>query len=266
LNEIEIWDLDLADPIQPEHVLKGHMGPLTSLSINPFRQNVMISGSADQTVRVWDINSVSLVDNISINKGEVQNLKWSPNEESHFLCHSGPNTIQLYDLKTSATATSSVNLMKSPIDSIEYSSKNPFQFFVGSEDGRISAYDIRMFSQDPVFWVQAHDKNIPGLSSAGDYLVSNSLDGKLRIWDLKQENKFEIVKEKQTPLKQLFVSSIHPENPFLFACGAEGAEVVVWDFYEEVVKGNESGGPQIAKDNELEEEKDQAQGGDLDIE
>ena len=104
-----------------------------------------------------------------------------------------------------------------------------------------------MLNTKPLYTVQAHTKSIPGLSSSGDYLVSNSLDGKLRIWDLKSEEQIKLVKEKDTPLKQLFVSSIHPENPFLFACGAQGAEVVVWDFYEEVVKGNETQKPEIGE-------------------
>lgn len=256
--------MDLADPIQPEHILKGHSGPLTSITINPFRRNVMISGSADQNVHVWDINALSLVDQIAIGQGEIQNLKWSPTEESHFLSHSGSNVLQLYDLKASSKAVSNLNFNKAPIDSIEFNSKNPQQFFVGSEDGRISLMDIRMISNKPLFSIQAHGKSIPGLSSAGDHLVSNSLDGKLRLWDLTKENKIEIVKEKQTPLKQLFVSSIHPENPFLFACGAEGSDVVVWDFYQEVVKGAEVEGPKVPG-NQVEEEEEEKMN-ELDIE
>ena len=220
----------------------------------------MISGSADQNVHVWDINALSLVDQIAIGQGEIQNLKWSPTEESHFLSHSGSNVLQLYDLKASSKAVSNLNFNKAPIDSIEFNSKNPQQFFVGSEDGRISLMDIRMISNKPLFSIQAHGKSIPGLSSAGDHLVSNSLDGKLRLWDLTKENKIEIVKEKQTPLKQLFVSSIHPENPFLFACGAEGSDVVVWDFYQEVVKGAEVEGPKVPG-NQVEEEEEENDSG-----
>lgn len=245
-NEIEIWDLDLADPIQPQNVLKGHSGPVTSLGIHPTRSNVLVSGSADQTVKVWDLSTTSLVDTISLQNGEIQNLSWSPAHESNFVCQSGQNTLQMFDLKASNEAVASVNLKCAPIDSIEFNSLNTHQVFVASEDGVIAAFDIRALSQKPIYRIQAHNKSVPGLASAGEYLVSNSLDGRMRIWDLKAAEQMKLVKEKQTPLKKLLESSIHPENPFLFACGAEGAEVVVWDFYQEVVKGAEAQNPKVS--------------------
>jgi periodic tryptophan protein 1 len=229
----------------------------------------LISGSADQTVKVWDLTSTSLADDISISNGEVQNLKWSPTQESTFVCQSGQNHIQLFDLKTSSKALSSINLNCQPIDSVEYNSFDPNQLFVASEDGSIHVLDTRMLSEKPLYSVKAHEKSIPGLSSAGEYLVSNSLDGKLRIWNLKADKQLQLVKEKQTPLKQLFVSSIHPENPYLFACGAEGAEVVVWDYYQEVVKGTESEDPQmdLKKKTEIEEEgEEESETNELDME
>ena len=267
-NEVEIWDLDLADPIQPENVLKGHTGPITSLTIHSTRRNILISGSADQTVKVWDLSSTSLVDDISIKKGEIQNLKWSPTQESTFVSQSGQNNIQFFDLKKSSQALSNINLNCQPIDSIEYNSYDANQLFVASEDGRIHVLDTRMLSEKPLYSIKAHNKSIPGLSSAGDYLVSNSLDGKLRIWNLSSNKQMQLVKEKQTPLKQLFVSSIHPENPYLFACGAQGAEVVVWDYYEEVVKGTESEDPKLKKNkkNDVEEEQEESETNELDME
>lgn len=30
--------------------------------------------------------------------------------------------------------------------------------------------------------------------------------------------------------EQLFGSSIHPENPYLFACGSSIGEVVIWNY------------------------------------
>ena len=258
--------MDLADPIQPQHVLKGHNAPVTSLTIHPLRRNVLLSGSADQSVKVWDLSSTSLVEDFPLKFGEVQNLKWNPSQESSFLCQSGTNELRQFDLRTSKDPISSVVLKSAPIDSLEFNSRNPEQFFIASEDGQIAMHDARMLSEKPLYSVQAHNKSVPGLSSAGDYLVSNSLDGKLRIWDLKSEDKIKIVKEKETPLKQLFVSSIHPENPFLFACGAQGAEVVVWDFFEEVEKGKEAQNPEIGGKDKHDLDMEENESNNLQIE
>ena len=257
--------MDLADPIQPQHVLKGHNAPVTSLTIHPTRRNVLLSGSADQSVKVWDLSSISLVEDFPLKNGEIQNLKWNPSQESSFLCQSGSNQLSQFDLRTSKKAISNIFLKSAGVDSIEFNSRNSDQFFIASEDGKIAMHDARMLNEKPIYVIQAHNKSIPGLSSAGDYLVSNSLDGKLRIWDLKNEE-IKIVKEKETPLKQLFVSSIHPENPFLFACGAQGAEVVVWDFFEEVEKGKQAQNPEIGEKDKHDLDMEEDESNDLQIE
>ena len=227
-------------------MLKGHAAPVTSLGVHPLRTNVLVSGSADQTVRVWDLSSASLVDSIAPGRGEVQNLRWSPLHDSGFVCQSGQSTLQVFDLKASTEAVASIGLESAPVDSLEFDSLHGHQLLVGSEDGAIAAYDTRALSPKALWRVQAHSKSVPGLASAGQYLVSNSLDGRMRVWDLKAPGPIKLVKEKQTPLKKLLESSIHPENPCLFACGAEGAEVVVWDFFQEVVKGSQAQNPELS--------------------
>ena len=254
-----MWDLDLADPIEPYQVLKGHTGALTSLSLHEQRNNILLSGSADKLVKVWDLSQLKEVDSLSNFKHEIQNIKWSPNQDSVFMCHSGKKQLDLFDLKASSTSIANANLKGPELDTITYNGSNANQILASSITGQIFCWDVRMLSKHPLYSFQAHSKNIPGLVVSGDYLVSNSLDGKVRIWDMSGSSKPKLIKEKQTPIKQLFISSIHPENPFLFACGASGPEVVVWDFEKEVIKGEDCLNPEIEKDpqselDEIEEE------------
>ena len=73
-----MWNLDLTEAIQPDVVLGGevenkkkkvkkftnkekkyktgsHEGPVLSLSLNHSNLSVLASGSADSTVKIWDI-------------------------------------------------------------------------------------------------------------------------------------------------------------------------------------------------------------------
>lgn len=79
LPEIEIWNLDLTEAIQPDLILGGeqvsnkkkpkkftnaakkfkpgsHTDAITTLSLNHSNLSVLASGSVDTTVKVWDLS------------------------------------------------------------------------------------------------------------------------------------------------------------------------------------------------------------------
>ena len=77
LPEIEIWNLDYIDTVEPELVLGGeavskkkpkkftnkakkykegsHTDSVLSLSLNSGHKNILASGSADHSVKIWDL-------------------------------------------------------------------------------------------------------------------------------------------------------------------------------------------------------------------
>ena len=58
-NSIKIWDRKTLE--QHERVLTGHTGSVLCLQ---YDEKVIISGSSDSTVRVWDVESGELVNTI----------------------------------------------------------------------------------------------------------------------------------------------------------------------------------------------------------
>lgn len=115
---IEIWDLDVMDPIEPAAVLGGtvpppepepaaapeedqkkskkkkskkkaskaapvlkegsHSDAVMSLSWNREYRHVLASGSADCTVKVWDITKQACEHTLTHHKGKVQGVAWNP--------------------------------------------------------------------------------------------------------------------------------------------------------------------------------------------
>ncbi len=68
----EIYDLDF----QLVGSLRGHTDDILSLAWSP-NENVIATGSADKTVRVWDVAALSTFYNLH-HSGEVIELAWSP--------------------------------------------------------------------------------------------------------------------------------------------------------------------------------------------
>lgn len=141
---IELWDLDIADQVEPAATLGGY-GPLTAaadeaaqlaqqaedgssskaakkkakakakkaaaralaerplkpgshsdavlgLSWNAEYRNVLASGSADSTVKVWDVSTCSCAHTLSHHSDKVQAVAWNPAESPVLLTGSFDRT------------------------------------------------------------------------------------------------------------------------------------------------------------------------------
>ncbi|KAH0571463.1 WD40 repeat protein [Spironucleus salmonicida] len=93
-NEIELFDLDVLDSIQPDLVLGGnkvvknkkgkrvelqrpgsHNGSVLSLTWSKLHPNILVSAGED-TIKVWDLSTQKLVSNIESHDGVVSQVRF----------------------------------------------------------------------------------------------------------------------------------------------------------------------------------------------
>jgi len=53
-----------------------------SLSLNTSHTNILASGSADSTVKIWDLNSHKNVHTCDHHKNRVNKVSWNPKDPS----------------------------------------------------------------------------------------------------------------------------------------------------------------------------------------
>lgn len=82
--DIEIWDLDVVDSLEPAYVLQGvrkkkkkvtmlgHSDAVLDLSWNHHQRHVLASGSADFTIGLWNLEEGSMVTRIDKHEEKVQ--------------------------------------------------------------------------------------------------------------------------------------------------------------------------------------------------
>lgn len=71
------------------------------MSLNKFQKEYLLSGSADKTVRIWDLEELSCKATYAdLHTDKVQAVKWNELNESIFLSGSYDSKINIVDVRS----------------------------------------------------------------------------------------------------------------------------------------------------------------------
>ncbi|KAI5064988.1 hypothetical protein GOP47_0019683 [Adiantum capillus-veneris] len=265
--EIEIWDLDVLDAVEPAIVLGGfrqsssskshsekkkkkkgaklkegsHSDAVLCLAWNNEYRNVLASGSADSSIKIWDIVTQKCEHTISSHSDKVQAVAWNKQEPTVLLSGAFDHTLLLMDMR--APAHDGVRWsVSADVESLAWDPHTSHSFVVSLEDGIVSGHDIRMVSPasasgsprkggKPLFNIHAHDKAVCTVSyntAAPHLLATGSTDKMVKLWDLK-DNQPSCLCSKNPKVGAVFASAFCKDAPFLLAVGGSKGNLDVWD-------------------------------------
>jgi periodic tryptophan protein 1 len=265
LPEIEIWNLDSINDLEPELVLgdndkqdmndlykkskkkktvinpkdtKYHTDAVLGISLNPFDKKMLASGSADSKVILWDLWRTEPILNYFEHSDKVQTVKFNKCEDNVMLSGSYDHTIKIYDIRQSQSVLKlNVN---SDIESIEFSPLNKYKFMVSFENGLIEEYDINNLSK-PLFSFKGHKKAATAVTYSNqipDLFVSCSMDSHLKVWDSNIDSMFKNEMGKQPVLLaekflkktsgELFCCKFADDLDYTLAVGGSRGELLIW--------------------------------------
>lgn len=96
-----LWDLENA---VPSTILKDFAEKVQTIEFNQFEAEYLLAGSSDNTVKLFDCRQ-SNDENSQFKKwlieGEVEKVKWNPNERYHFAVGTNGGKIYYFDSRTS---------------------------------------------------------------------------------------------------------------------------------------------------------------------
>jgi len=192
---IEIWDLDVINPIEPILRLgnlnkKGdtHEAGILGLNWNKKYQNLIASCSEDKTIKLWDIEKSNLISSFDHHNKIVSSVQWHPVEYNILLTGS-------YDKKASIFDPRSKNKVKffdckNEIESVQWDLHKNQIFSCCLDNGYICSFDFR-YEKNQLFNFKAHEKSCNEIQyhpSFKDLLVSSSEDGYIKLWNIKDNN------------------------------------------------------------------------------
>jgi len=246
----------------------SHTDAVMGLSWNAVHRQVLASGSADGTVKLWDVTNATGGPNgdyvrpsatLTHHTDKVQSLAWHPTEGTLLATGGYDRRLCLVDARTaaaSATASSaSVKKAKLPADceAIAWDPHNQQYLTAASEDGVVQCWDVRKFDGEPVWSMIAHEyggvsdisynPQVPGM------LVTCSIDKTVALWDTQNVSPNpQPCGSKDMNVGKLYSVSCYPSSPWLLSCGGSGNALALWDMEGEDAIQNRFGSRVFGRD------------------
>lgn len=235
----------------------SHKDAVMSLSWNIVQGEYLASGSADSTVKVWDIESAHCACTLQHHTDKVQSVAFHPSNAETLLTGSFDKTVHVVDVRQQASVLQWA--VDTDVESCHWG-RDPTSselVIVATEDGYISMFDARKTSgkkkkgtQEALAKWKAHDGAASACSVSTDILglmVTGGVDKFIKVWDIdaiRTGSAPEPIYERPSRAGALFglslcpaspssTASIGSASPFVVAFGGAKGSMVVTDLAAE---------------------------------
>ncbi len=185
-----VWKLTAANPAADGAVLRGHEGEISALAFSAD-ENRLATGSADRTVRLWELADPSappLV--LAGHQAEVTAVAFTP-DDRWLLTGGGDGMVRLWELSGQAPTGEAIDLPahEKQIHGLDLSPDGRWLLTRSAEEVP-RLWDLR--AADPAAGsrlVEGHPDNVEGaFSPDGRWLVTGGQGRAVRLWDLQGED------------------------------------------------------------------------------
>jgi serine/threonine protein kinase len=184
---LHLWTLSDGSMRPP---LVGHAGKVNALSFSPDNR-LLVSGSDDRTVRLWDIAANQLVQ--TLDAQEVVTAVAISADAQTLASGSRDGTIRLWDLPTGALLRT-IAASETAITALVYGTA-PHQL-ISASGNRLSVWDVQTGSADRQF--AGHTETIVDLQVVDDNRLISVGGDRTLMWNLEREELMQVCSENTT--------------------------------------------------------------------
>jgi WD40 repeat protein len=244
-GEIKVWQIELdagqTAKATQRHVLDGHKKGVTALAFCPNieRAETLLSGSADQSVKIWDVETGKVKQSYSSHADEVRCVSFAPDGKS-FASGGRDRQACVYELDREAV----VPFAELHLASIETIVLAPLPILIdrmleikpclvtGSADQSIRITDSTQtnLSTRSLHLSRSHVQPVSALllqQKRTNTVVSSSWDGTIKLYEMDQE-RFTLIGH-HGPVRALAMAA---DQSFLVSAGNDGT-IRIWRAYPE---------------------------------
>ena len=270
---IEIWDLDTLEAPEPAAVLGGELsmeevvaqtrgkkttskrrkkalykelaarGPVTkrgshtdavlSLSWNQHFRHLLASGSADGTVKVWDLDQLACGETLRHHTDKVQCVKWSIFDPMILLTGGYDRQVCAVDF-ANVKSPSGIRrwTISSDVEDMQWCPHNKERFMVSTEDGFVHVFSTE--EENCLYSIEAHAEACSAVAmnpSIPDFMATISNDQHVKLWSLSGD-KPSCMYSRKLDMGPLFTASFCPDSPFTLVIGGAKGTLLLWNTLE----------------------------------
>jgi len=200
-------------------VLSGHQGWVRCVDVD-ISNEMFVTGSADRTIKIWDLASGDLKLTLTGHTDHVRGVKLSPRHPYLFSCGLD-QTVRCWDL----TMNKVIRNYHGHLSGVLCLDVHPELevIMTGGRDAVCRVWDIRTKAQ--IFTLSGHKDTISSVATqvGAPAVVTGSHDKQIRCWDLSMGKASSVLTHHKKSIRSLF---FHPEE-YTF-CSGSGDNIKVW--------------------------------------
>ncbi|CAH0722942.1 unnamed protein product, partial [Brenthis ino] len=234
---IQVWDLDIENCLEPAFKLGkkpnkkkktkrvGHKDAVLDLSWNRNFSHVLASGSADNTVLLWDLDQGTPHTKLDYFEDKVQSLAFHPLEAQTLVSGACDGRARVTDCRTPRAHRAWA--LPPEIERVVWDTNNPFCFAMSNNEGKVAYVDCRQ--DEPMWTVSAHEKEVTGLilsENMPGLMITVSSDEKLKTWDISGSAPLQI-SERTCKVGRALCAAACPDAPLALALGGDNKQCYI---------------------------------------
>ncbi|KAI3435911.1 hypothetical protein D9Q98_001969 [Chlorella vulgaris] len=209
--QVQLWDLgeqlaELRDEAVPVAGASGkvhkvnarhvhtHSSEGYALDWSPVLAGRLASGDCRSRIHVWEPapgGRWAVGPAFRGHQGSVEDLQWSPSEETVFASASVDKTIRIWDTREQSKSMLSVEAHASDVNVIAWNRATTYMLASGGDDGALRVWDLRAFAAgSAVANFEYHRGPVTAVEWCpfeSSMLATTSADNQLAVWDLALE-------------------------------------------------------------------------------
>ena len=217
---------------------QGHTDAVMCLSWNKLQPNALASGSADNTVRLWDLEGdcAGSLSCLTHHRDKVQAVAWHPTEAPALLTAGFDRRAVAVDVRAPDANTAREWSLSADAEKVCWHPSGT-SFCVSSEDGIVQCFDVRTGAKTKPLWsLQAHEGACAGLdinSNVDGLMATGGNDNLVKVWSLSSSNnKPTLIGKRNMKLGAIFDVSFCTDSPALLAAGGSKGKIGIWNTLE----------------------------------